>query len=84
MAIDETNLTKGQIRKLNALRKSVSNELGEAVFAKWCAQQTRAMAARTADSVAVKIEQALAGVTRHESMANVSVEAFRLPCKLDA
>ena len=60
MAIDETNLTKGQIRKLNALRKSVGNELGEEVFTKWCAQQARATAARTADPVAVKIEQALA------------------------
>ena len=35
MAIDETGLTKGLVRKLNALRKSVGDELAEEVFAKW-------------------------------------------------
>ena len=35
MAIDETGLTKGQVRKLNALRKSVGDDLAEEVFAKW-------------------------------------------------
>ena len=35
MAIDETGLTKGLVRKLNALRKSVGGELAEEVFAKW-------------------------------------------------
>ena len=35
MAIYETGLTKGQIRKLNALRKSVGDDLAEEVFAKW-------------------------------------------------
>ena len=40
MAIDETNLTKGQVRKLNALRKSVGNELGEDVFRRWLTQQS--------------------------------------------
>ena len=29
MAIDETGLTKGQVRKLNALRKSVGDDLAE-------------------------------------------------------
>ncbi len=32
MAIDETGLTKGQVRKLNALRKSVGDDLAEEVF----------------------------------------------------
>ena len=35
MAIDETGLTKGQVRKLNALRKSVGDDLAEEVFTKW-------------------------------------------------
>lgn len=39
MAIDENTLTKGQLRILNALRKSVGNVLGEEVFGKWRAQQ---------------------------------------------
>ena len=31
----ETALTKGQIRKLNALRKSVGPAIGERAFAQW-------------------------------------------------
>ena len=33
--IIQTNLTKGQIRKLNALRKSVGPDIGERAFAQW-------------------------------------------------
>jgi hypothetical protein len=29
MAIDESTLTKGQVRKLNALRKSVGDDIAE-------------------------------------------------------
>ena len=36
--IDETNLTKGQIRKLNALRKSLGSAIAEEAFSKWLAQ----------------------------------------------
>ena len=35
MAIDEIGLTKGLVRKLNALRKSVGDDLAEEVFARW-------------------------------------------------
>ena len=60
MAIDETGLTKGQVRKLNALRKSVGDELGEDVFAKWLERQ---MASQDkSDPVAAKIAKALAGL----------------------
>ena len=37
--IDESTLTKGQLRKLNALRKSVGNEIGEKAFAEWLASR---------------------------------------------
>ena len=33
--IIQTKLTKGQIRKLNALRKSVGPKIGEKAFAEW-------------------------------------------------
>ncbi len=33
--ITETNLSKGQLRKLNALRKSVGPAIGERAFVKW-------------------------------------------------
>ncbi len=57
MAIDEGMLTKGQLRKLTALKKSVGEDLGEEVFTKWLARQA---AAPKVDPVAEKIEQALA------------------------
>ena len=37
MAMDESTLTKGQVRKLNALRKWVGDALAEEVFGKWTA-----------------------------------------------
>ena len=37
--IDEGALTKGQFRKLNALRKSVGPDIGERAFAEWLASQ---------------------------------------------
>jgi len=40
--IDETTLTKGQRRKLNALRKSVGEGIGERAFADWLAKQPTA------------------------------------------
>ena len=60
MGIDKGKLTKGQVRKLNALRKSVGDELGEEVFGKWLAQQAAASAPKV-DPVAAKIEEALGG-----------------------
>ncbi len=59
--MDETTLTKGRIRKLNALRRLVGDKLGEEAFSKWLAQQKKASAARRADPVAEKIVEALAG-----------------------
>ena len=37
--IDEGSLTKGQLRKLHALRKSIGDEIGERTFAAWSASQ---------------------------------------------
>ena len=33
--LEEKKLTKGQLRKLNALRKSLGDEIAESAFAKW-------------------------------------------------
>ncbi len=38
--IDETTLTKGQRRKLNSLRKSVGDAIGEQAFVEWLAAQS--------------------------------------------
>ena len=37
--IDEAALTKGQVRKLGALRKSLGNAIADEAFAKWLDQQ---------------------------------------------
>ena len=37
--IKESELTKGQARKLEALRKSIGAELADEAFSKWLAQQ---------------------------------------------
>ena len=41
MTIDESILTKGQIRKLNALRKSVGDDIAENAFGKWMTAQSQ-------------------------------------------
>ena len=61
MPIDETGLTKGLVRKLIALRKSVGNDLAEEIFAKWLEREAVSHAKSKPDSVAVKIVEALAG-----------------------
>lgn len=41
-AIDEKALSKGELRKLTALRKSIGPELADDAFAKWLAQKDTA------------------------------------------
>ena len=41
MTIDQSTLTKGQVRKLNALRKSVGNDIAENAFGKWMKTHTK-------------------------------------------
>ena len=40
--IDESSLTKGQLRKLNALRKSLGAAIADEAFAKWLDQAVQA------------------------------------------
>ena len=41
MTIDQSTLTKGQVRKLNALRKSIGDDIAEDAFDKWMKTQTK-------------------------------------------
>ena len=41
MTIDQSTLTKGQIRKHNALRKSIGDDIAEDAFSKWMKSQTK-------------------------------------------
>ena len=55
--IDESALTKGQLRKLRALRKSVGDDVGERAFAAW--RESQREAATEADGNATKIVDVL-------------------------
>jgi hypothetical protein len=70
--INENTLNKGQIRKLNALRKSLGNEIADNAFAKWMKTQTKGSSVKV-DPVLVKIEEALSSL--------VHDKAFRLGSK---
>ena len=41
MSIDQSSLTKNQIRKLNALRKSVGDDIADDAFGKWMKTQSK-------------------------------------------
>ena len=59
--MDETSLTKGQIRKLNALKNSIGEELGTEAFTKWLSiQEKEKSECVKVDPVAVKIQEVLA------------------------
>ncbi len=68
--IDESTLTKGQLRKLNALRKSVGDEIGEQAFAAWLAREDAAKgksdgnAALIADALWPMVEQGTLAIPR--------------------
>jgi hypothetical protein len=70
--IDVTALNKGQIRKLNALRKSLGNDIADDAFSKWMKTQTSVKVIKE-DAVAVKIEEALSSL--------VNDKTFRLGSK---
>lgn len=55
---DESSLTKGQLRKLTALRKSVGESIADRAFAEWLATQPAAPSA-TSDPSAEAIATAI-------------------------
>jgi Na+-transporting NADH:ubiquinone oxidoreductase subunit NqrF len=56
ITVDESNLTKGQLRKLNALRKSLGLDIADRAFAEWMAtspqETTNVSADKNADLIA--------------------------------
>ena len=57
--IDEQSLTKGQLRKLNALRKSIGDKLGEEAFGKWLKKQGTAKDNEPTDKNAAFVAETL-------------------------
>ena len=66
MTIDQSTLTKGQLRKLNALRKSVGNEIAENAFGKWMKSQSKTPK-EVRDPVADALVGALSNLTSDKS-----------------
>ena len=64
--IDESALTKGQLRKLNALRKSVGPAIADEAFAKWLAQASEPP---EADENAEVISDALWALIQEQKLA---------------
>ena len=68
--IEEAALTKGQRRKLNALRKSIGDEIGERALAEWLASQEAAAgkadgnAALIVDTLWPMVEQGALSIPR--------------------
>ncbi len=62
IAVIEKNLTKGQLRKLNALRKSVGPVIGERAFVKWLKKanlEKNTEGDRNADLIAEAVQRVL-------------------------
>ena len=54
--IGESALTKGQRRKLNALRKSVGDEIGEQTFAAWLSSQSASAGAQSDENATLIVD----------------------------
>ena len=68
MSIDQSTLTKGQVRKLNALRKSVGNVIADVAFGKWMTNQSKTPK-EVRDPVADALVAALANLKDAEEFA---------------
>ncbi|MFT6582223.1 MAG: hypothetical protein ACJAU6_002664 [Alphaproteobacteria bacterium] len=59
MEIDESELNKGQMVKLKALRKSIGDKFGNEAFSKWMKAHSKAIPEETVDPVAEILLNAL-------------------------
>ena len=68
MIINDGSHTKGQKRKLNALRKSIGDKLGSDAFAKWMKEQAKKAPVEKTDPVAEKLLNALNPLMKDKSI----------------
>ena len=67
MAINENKLTKGQLRKLNALRKSLGDKIADKAFAQWQKEQPAKVVTVKSDPVAEKLVAAMASLSKDKA-----------------
>ena len=68
MTISESELTKGQLRKLNALRRSIGDSLAEEAFAKWLKQQQSVTKDIRPDPIAGLISEAMTPLLKKKGL----------------
>ena len=66
--IDEAGLTKGELRKLNALRKSIGEKIGEKAFAEWLKTRPKGGPAAERDENAELIAETLGNLVNDGSL----------------
>ena len=67
MTINGKSLTKGQLRKLNALRKSLGDKIADRAFSQWLKEQPTKSTAVKTDPVADKIVEAISVLAKDKS-----------------
>jgi hypothetical protein len=67
MAINQKSLAKGQVRKLNAIRKSLGDKVADKAFSQWMAEQPAKGSATKNDPVVEKLVKAIAGLEEDKS-----------------
>ena len=75
MAINEKTLTKGQLRKLNALRKSLGDKIADRAFSQWQKEQPAKVVTAKSDPVAEKLVTALASLSKDKAF-NLSRKGY--------
>lgn len=61
-SIDESSLSKMEIRKLNALRKSIGDDLGAKAFTEWYKNRPAPKQSQPADKTAEAVAEAIMGL----------------------
>jgi hypothetical protein len=68
MDIDLKALTKGELRKLNALRKSIGEDLANNTFVKWLKSKPKRAGKGVVDASAAKIEEVVWALVKDKSV----------------
>ena len=68
LKLDETELPKGHLRKLNALRKSVGDDIGNRAFAQWVKALKKGESGPV-DKTAELIEERIAALIKEKKIS---------------
>ena len=79
MAINKKTLTKGQIRKLNALRKSLGTKIADRAFAQWQKVQPAKVVTATSSAVAENLVAAMASLLKDKAF-NLGRKGYVVKC----